>query len=519
MTGDEARRDALRRFGSRARLREQVRDANIFVQVERLWHDVRYGARILARNPALTAIAVISIAFGTGANVAIFSLADALLLRPLPVQRPSDLLAVGSRVRHGTRYQTYASYPDYLDIRDRAHSFEGLAAYDYEQVGVISRPGEAPRVRYGTFVSSNFFHVLGIDPIIGRGFLPEEDDGTVTDPPVVLSHSLWRSVFDSDPNVPGRKLRVGSLEFTIVGVTPEGFGGLDPYVRDYLFLPLAMLPRVVTLPRPDALEARDVRILTLKGRLNPGVSIADARAELTTIGAALEQAFPETNTNFALIAQTEFEYKVEQRPHEASLLLTLTILAIGVLCVACANVAGLLASRGPVRAREMTLRLAIGASRAQLVRQLLTESLLIAAAGAAGGLAVGRLGIVLLNQIQYPTEMVRAARPASRTTRALVQPGRGHGERGARRSRSGAPDDARRSDDQSQVGRSGWHDAPRREREIDPRGASGGAVAGAADRGYLRRADLQPRIGHRSRLSHDPGRQGDGHARSGALQR
>jgi hypothetical protein len=122
MTGDEARRDALRRFGSRAVLKEQVRDANIVVQVERLWHDVRYGARILARNPALTATAVISIAFGTGANVAIFSLADTLLLRPLPVRRPSDLLAVGSRVRHGRVYQTYASYPDYLDIRDRARA-------------------------------------------------------------------------------------------------------------------------------------------------------------------------------------------------------------------------------------------------------------------------------------------------------------------------------------------------------------------------------------------------------------
>src|SRR5262245_57259570 len=293
MTPDEARRDALERFGSRARVREDVREANVLANVERLWQDLRYGLRIFARNPGLTTIAIVSIAFGTGANVAIYSVADALLLRPLPIARPSELLTVGTRSMFGTiSHQTTMSYLDYQDVRDRVQSFDGLIAYDYELVGLATRVDAQPKVRLATFVSENFFRVLGVEPDRGRGFRPDESTLAAPAPVAVLSHVLWTSEFDSNPAVIGRRIRIGGSDFTIVGVAPERFTGLHEYIRETIFLPLTMLPRVADLARPDALNARDVRMLTVKGRLRSGTAMAQAQAELDSIGRDLEQAYP-----------------------------------------------------------------------------------------------------------------------------------------------------------------------------------------------------------------------------------
>jgi putative ABC transport system permease protein len=406
MTDDEARRDALRRFGSRSGLREETRDANVAAEIEWLGQDLRHGVRVLARNPGLTTIAVISIAFGTGANVAVFSVADALLLRPLPIAQPSGLLAVGSRVLRGTTYQSAASYPDYRDIRERTQTFDGLLAYDYETVAVTAHAGEPSRVRFATFVSDNFFDVLGVGLAIGRGFRTDEAAVADPHPVVILSDGLWRSEFGGAPSALGRTLRVAGIECEIIGVAPPAFTGLHSYIRDSLYLPLGMLARVGAVAWTDALDARDVRILRLKGRLHPGGTVAQAQAEMTTIERDLERAYPDTNTNLTLLAQTEFDYRFEQRPLDSSMIVVLTILSTAVLVVACANVAGLLGSRAPVRAREMALRLAIGASRARLIRQLVTESLAIAIAGGIGGLAVANVGIQLLRQIQFPTDTI-----------------------------------------------------------------------------------------------------------------
>jgi putative ABC transport system permease protein len=377
------------------------------VWLERLWQDLRYGCRTLAGSPGFAAIAVLSLAIGIGANCAIFSFADALLLRPLPVARPGEVLTVGSTasVEAFGASSLVSSYRDYADIRDRSKSFEGLAAFTYVTVGFASDPKDAPKLKMGALVSANLFGLMGVEPTIGRGFRAEEDQVPGRDGVVVLGRRMWEQEFQSDPAVLGRRVRLNGHELTVIGVAPPEFTGLDQFVRADFFAPLMMSPRLLSDPKTASLEARDARNLRLKARLKPGVSQAAAQAELTTIAADLERAYPDTNKNRRLAVQTELQARIAEDPPDATLIAMLSTLAFAVLFVACANVAGLLTSRAPVRAREMALRLAIGAGRARLVRQLVTESLLLAIAGGIVGLGVGYAGMTLFRQIELPTDL------------------------------------------------------------------------------------------------------------------
>jgi putative ABC transport system permease protein len=371
--------------------------------VERIWQDLRHGCRMLGQNPGFTLVAVISLAIGIGANAAMFSWADALLLRPLSVARPGEVLSVGTKVSLEGFSSLVNSYPDYKDLRDGNHSFENLAAFTSVTVGLAPKPDAVPQMKYGMAVSGNFFTTMGVEPQMGRGFRPDEDQVPERDAVLVLDYSTWEQQFAADRSVLGRKIRLNGIEFTVIGVTPEPFTGVSQLIRPAFYFPMMMFPRVSALPK--ALEARDNRSFSVKGRLRPGVSMTEAQAELNAFARNLERSYPVTNKNQNMVVRTELQTRIDADPIDSALSAMLLTMSLAVLLVACINVASLLTSRAPARAKEMALRLAIGAGRSTLVRQLITESLLIALTGGLLGIAVGYAGVAVFRQIQIPTDL------------------------------------------------------------------------------------------------------------------
>src|ERR671919_2397030 len=204
-----------------------------FIWLEQLWQDIKHGCRVLASSPVFTIVSVLSLAIGIGANCAIFSFADALLLRPLPVARPGEVVTVGSNssLEAFGISSLVSSYRDYVDIRDRAKSLDGLVAFRYATAGVATDPNATPRLRMGVTASSNLFAVMGVEPTIGRAFRPEEDQVPGRDAAVVLGRTMWEQEFGSDPGVVGRTVRINGADCTVIGVTPGTFTGMDQYVR------------------------------------------------------------------------------------------------------------------------------------------------------------------------------------------------------------------------------------------------------------------------------------------------
>jgi predicted permease len=376
-----------------------------FGWLERSWQDVQYGCRMLAANPGFTLVAVLSLALGVGANAAAFSWADALLLRPLTVARPSEVVTVGSAMSIEGFSSISTSYREYVDIRDRTTTFDGLVAFSGLTSGMAVTREALPKLTLGLLVSGNFFTVMGIEPELGRNFRPEEDQVPGRDAVVILGHTLWEQQFGADPSILGRQVQLSGIDFTVVGVAPARFTGMNQFVRADFFAPLMMWPRLAGDPAARPLEDRNLRSVTIKGRLKPEVSLASAQTELSVIAKDLERAYPDTNRNRGLIVRTELQTRIAQSPPDATLIAMLTTLALAVLFVACANVAGLLTSRAPARAKEMAMRVAVGAGRGRLIAQLMTESLLIALAGGGLGIAVAYGAVSVFRQIQLPTDL------------------------------------------------------------------------------------------------------------------
>src|SRR5947209_1494357 len=281
----EAHYRALRAIGGLQQRKEEMRDMRRVRWFSDFAADVRYALRMIGHSKLFVALVVMTLGLGIGANSAMFSLADALLLRPLPVFRPSEVVALSTRSPNSPReYSGALSYRDYLDFRDNSKSFRGLAAFsDAISLGFSSRSGELPMLKGGLLVSGNVFRVMGVQLQLGRDFNSEEDRVPGRNAVVVLGNGFWHSQFGGDPSVLGRRILLNGVEFSVIGVAPEKFAGLDQYFRPDVFVPIVMWPRLVVNPGRNLLEDRADRELFAKGRLKPGIFIAQARSEVNAI--------------------------------------------------------------------------------------------------------------------------------------------------------------------------------------------------------------------------------------------
>jgi macrolide transport system ATP-binding/permease protein len=364
--------------------------------------DLRYAFRTLAKSPGFTLIAILSLALGIGANTATFSFVDAMLLRPLPVPDSSRILEVGSTAP-GTRLGNM-SYPDYTDLRDQTRTLSSLACYSLVPMGISVNRDQVPQYNLGIIASGNFFSGLGIQMPIGRGFRPEEDTVPGRDLVAVISYGMWQREFASDPGAIGRKIRVNGTDFTLVGVAPEGFTGPMAFVMPEVYVPMNSFPQALPNSKSDFLTSRGSRGLTLLGSLNPGVSAAQAHAELSTIARRLAAQYPDTNRDRSVTALGYIRARFENDTVDSTLALMLLAITSLVLLIACANVANLMLARGTARVKEIAIRMAIGAGRGRLIRQLLTESVLLAILGGVAGLGVGYAGVRFLASIPLPSD-------------------------------------------------------------------------------------------------------------------
>jgi len=365
--------------------------------------DVRFAFRVLLKNPAFTLIAIVSLALGIGANSAMFSLADALLLRPLPVAHPGSVVTIQGHTPTNPNGQV--SYRDYLDFRGKSKSLDNLAAYTLTPFAFSATKDALPQIKYGLLVNGTFLTDMGVHPELGRTFRADEDQAPGRDAVIILGHDFWQQQFAGDRSVVGRMVRLNGIDFTVVGVLPQEFTGMDQFLRPAALIPLAMSPRFSQDSKHSLLESRDDRILQVKGRLKPGFTIEQANAEFVTIAESLQQAYPDTNRDQSAAVRTELQVRVDDSPPDASLISMLMGLSGLVLIVACANVANMLLSRSRSRVREMAVRIAIGAGRFRLVRQLLTESLLIGLGAGLLGLVFAYGGVLFLRQIEIPSDL------------------------------------------------------------------------------------------------------------------
>jgi predicted permease len=401
MPSDEARRQALIRLGGVEQTKESYRDRRGLPSLDTLQQDLRYGFRMLCKNPGFTALAILTLALGIGANTTIFSWINSTLLDPIPgAKNTSEIVSLtrGGTVEDPGQF----SYPDYLDLRTASRSFSGLIAFAFRPLDLTGR-GKPERL-WAADVSANYFDVLGVRPILGRGFVPAEDQKPGGAPVVVLSYGLWSRGFGRDPRVIGRTVLLNKHPFTVVGVAPAAFQGTMTGLRTDLWVPVMMEQE--TASGSDWIHDRGDNELMMQGRLKPGVSAEQARGEMTLLMQHLAEQFPDSHFGHNDIGV----YPLWRAPNGANghlyiVLFMLMAIAGVVLLLACANVANLLLVRSVSRKREIAIRLSIGAGRWRVTRQLLIESILLALAGGGAALLITGWAMGTLGDFIPPTSL------------------------------------------------------------------------------------------------------------------
>jgi predicted permease len=378
MSPEDARCAAIRNFGNVLLVKEETREVWTTVWLEQLTQDLRFAFRLIRRSPSFTVVAVLTLALAIGANAVVFAALNALILRPLNVPRAESLYSVHRISDNSANW----SYPNYLDLRDRNRSFEDLAAYNILQAGLDT--GTDPSSTWLLAVSGNYFDVLGIQPYLGRFFHAADERGPNSAPFMVLTYAYWHSKFQEDPNVVGRVVQVNKHPFTIIGVAPPGFHGTLLFFGPDYFLPIVNQEQV---EGTSVLNARGRRWLFMSlGHLKPGVTPEQAAADFNALSADIERTFPKDHNHKTLaLARPSLYGDYLGRPVRA-FLAALMVLSGLILLAACANLGSLFAARAADRAREVALRLALGAGRLRILRQLFTEAILISLIGGAVGL-------------------------------------------------------------------------------------------------------------------------------------
>ena len=362
--------------------------------------DFGYGLRALAKNRGYACAAILSLALGIGANTTVFTLLNGILFRPLPVSEPGRLVALNT-LDAAAPGKLLCSYPNYKDYRDRNQVFSDLMLYSSILIN-LTEHGD-PQSVMGQIVTGNYFQTLGVTPVVGRGFLPEEDSSLGAKPVAVISYGFWTRMFGRDPQIRSRSIRLNGRNYAIVGVAPEGFLGVNNIYAADVWVPMAMYQQIY--PTPAWVNQRRALLFAVAGRLKAGVERGQAEAALAGLSRDLEREYPGENRGRRVVLSAIAEGAVNPQ----TLLLVrnagtvLIIISALVLLIACANVANLQLARAAGRSREITVRLALGASRWQLIRQLLAESTLLAVAGGGLGLVVARWARDILWSVRPPT--------------------------------------------------------------------------------------------------------------------
>ena len=387
MSAGEARAAALRRFGGVAGVKESYRETHSLPALRVLWQDVRYGVRMLRRNPGFSLLVVLCLTLGIGANASVFSWIEGILLRPFPlVEHQERLMAVAGIDRGANGARTDVSWPDFQDYARNCTLFD---AFLVDRItGTTLSIGDRAERAPASVVSANYFDALGVQPILGRGFRPEEDFGRNAHPVTVISYTLWQDRFHGDPTIIGKTQMLNGMPHTIVGVMPEGFYGTFVGWAMRFWVPVSMQERFE--PGGYMLEDRGAKWIEGFVKLKPGVTAAQAQAEISAVAARLEHDYPATNRGRGVQLYPLWKTPFNNAGTLFPTLSTALAVVVLVLLIACANVSNLLLVKAFGRRHEMTVRLSVGAGRARLLKQLLTEGLILSLLATAGGMLMAR---------------------------------------------------------------------------------------------------------------------------------